>query len=158
VVVDRARRRPECVPAWDTQIAFVLPSNGRQLADGRGHSSLIRDYHVEIDDGLGVQARDSGLPMCTVTCSTPASAASTWLRSLSNCRDHCGSYATTTAGMFTRPASAITAGQPDHRPPAEERDSSRSTPNSLIRREWCDRSCGVLRALPTWSARPSAGL
>jgi hypothetical protein len=60
VVIDRARRRPECIPARDAQIAFVLPSGGRQRADGRSHSSLIGDYYVEIDDGLGVQARDSG--------------------------------------------------------------------------------------------------
>jgi hypothetical protein len=60
VVIDRARRRPECVPARDAQITFVLPSSGRQRADGRGHGSLIRYHYVEIDDGLGVQARDSG--------------------------------------------------------------------------------------------------
>ena len=60
VVIDRARRRPECVPAWDAQIAFVLPSGGRQRADGRGHSGLIRYYYAEIDDGLGAQAWDSG--------------------------------------------------------------------------------------------------
>jgi hypothetical protein len=47
-------------PCPDAQIALVLPSSGRQRVDGRSHSSLIRDYYVEIDDGLGVQAGDSG--------------------------------------------------------------------------------------------------
>src|SRR5450759_3099667 len=62
--------------------------------------------------GLASRPGTAVLPTCTVTWPTPASAASTWLRSPSNCRGHCGSYATTTAGMFTRPPSAITAGQP----------------------------------------------
>jgi len=59
-VIDRARRRPECVPAPHAPIAFVPPPSGRQRADGRGHGSLIRDYYVQIDDRLGVQARHSG--------------------------------------------------------------------------------------------------
>jgi hypothetical protein len=59
-VIDRARRRPEYVPARDAQIAFVLPSSDRQRADGRTHGSLIRDYYAGIDDGPGVQARHSG--------------------------------------------------------------------------------------------------
>jgi hypothetical protein len=50
----------ECVPARDAQIAFVLPSSGRQRADGRRHGRLIRGYYVQIDDGLGVQSRDCG--------------------------------------------------------------------------------------------------
>jgi len=33
---------------------------GCQRADGRSHGSLICYYYVEIDDGLGVQAWDSG--------------------------------------------------------------------------------------------------
>jgi hypothetical protein len=33
VVIDRVRRRPECIPAGDAQIAFVLPSSGRQRVD-----------------------------------------------------------------------------------------------------------------------------
>src|SRR5712691_366208 len=51
--------------------------------------------------GLASRPGTAVLPMCTVTCLTPASAVPAWLRSLSNCRGHRESYATTTAGMFT---------------------------------------------------------
>jgi hypothetical protein len=67
----------------------MLPSSGCQRVDGRSHGSLIGDYYVEIDDGLGVQARDSGTAdVHRDVCSTPARAESSWSRSLSNCRGH----------------------------------------------------------------------
>lgn len=48
------------LPARYAQIAFVLPASRCLRTDGLGHSRLIGDYYVEINDGLGLQARDSG--------------------------------------------------------------------------------------------------